>query len=514
MSALVGRSFRLPTDVLATIDRCPMTSKKTVLHACGSGAVVSGASDWGAALTGYTYDSRQVVAGSVFVAVSGLWVDGHDYVDQALAAGATLVIAESEPPASLNADVTWVQVKDSAQVLGEAADAFYGSPSSRMTAFAVTGTNGKTTVTSMIWEVLDVLGVRPGLVGTVEHRFGEVRRKTIFTTPPSADLHALLAEMQDAAVTHVALEASSHGLSQHRLAGARLDVAGFTNLTQDHLDYHQSMDAYFDAKARLFRELVERAVFNVDDPAGRRLADEMVAAGGRILTFSVNGADADLRATDITCRIDGARATVVSPWGGLDLRLDLVGAHNVANALTTLGMLTLAEFDPHAVVAALRHVKGAAGRLEVVPGARHVLVDYAHTPDALDNVCSALRPLTEGRLIVVFGAGGDRDPGKRPQMGATVQRWADVALVTSDNPRTEAPGSIVEDILAGMTPGPQVVVELDRRAAIEAGIRLADGPGDVVLIAGKGHEDYQVLGADRVHFDDREEAARVLAGVS
>jgi len=493
-----------------------MASKQSVVDACGPDAVVSGAGDGDAELSGYTYDSRKVAPGSVFVATAGLWVDGHDYIDAALAAGAGLIIAQREAPADLataHPSVTWVQVSDSTRALGVAADAFYDKPSSAMQTFAVTGTNGKTTVSSMTWEVLDVLGARPGLVGTVEHRFADIRRKTIFTTPPSADLHALMAEMRDAGCTHVALEASSHGLQQQRLAGISLDIGAFTNLTQDHLDYHETMEAYFDAKAKLFRELVDQAVFNVDDAAGRRLADEFAAAGKRALTFSVQGNDAHLRAFDVQTRINGATALVDTPWGRLDLHLQMVGAHNIANALTTLGMLVLGGLDPREVVMALAHSKGAAGRLEIVPGRVPVLVDYAHTPDALDNVCSALKPLTAGRLIVIFGAGGDRDPGKRPKMGAIVQRWADVALVTSDNPRTEDPEAIVADIVGGMEQGPGVVVEVDRRAAIEQGIAMADRPGDVVLIAGKGHEDYQILGTEKIHFDDREEAARVLAAL-
>lgn len=529
-----------------------MQSKKTVVQACGSEATIFGTQSLNEAPTvahgglgGFTYDSRKVVPGGAFVAVRGLWVDGHEYIDKALEAGVGLIIAETPPTpaqnARLGADTTWVQVPDSSIAMGQAADAFYGHPSRAMTTFAVTGTNGKTTVTSMLYQVLEHLGVSPGLIGTVEHRFAGVRRQTQFTTPPSADLHALLAEMRDAGCTHVALEASSHGLAQNRLAGATLSIGAFTNLTQDHLDYHETMKAYFLAKAELFKSFVTAAVFNVDDPMGRVLAELFPVVGYPMLTFSTAlpaDTEADAGAADtepptvivtpdiglnmvghmqvvaMKCTLKGTQALVDTPWGRLALELPMIGAYNVANALTTLGMLVLAGFQPLDIVAALALSPGAAGRLEVVPGERHVFVDYAHTPDALLNVCSALKALTTGRLIVVFGAGGDRDPSKRPKMGAAVQRYADVAVVTSDNPRTEDPQSIVDAVLSGMKPGSLALIKLDRRDAIEAAIEMAHEPNDVVLIAGKGHEDYQINGTEKIHFDDREEAARALRSYS
>jgi UDP-N-acetylmuramoyl-L-alanyl-D-glutamate--2,6-diaminopimelate ligase len=457
-----------------------------------------------------TYDSRQAAPGAIFVAVRGLWVDGHEYIDRAVAAGAAAIIAETPPPAG-STGATWVQVADSTAALGLAADAFYGHPSRALAVLAVTGTNGKTTVTSLLYEVLEACGHVPGLVGTVEHRFGAVRRKTQFTTPPSADLHALLSEMRGAGCDHVALEASSHGLAQQRLAGLTVAVGGFTNLSRDHLDYHETMAAYREAKALLFRSLAPAACFNIDDPVGRAFAREY---GGRRLTVSVAGdASADYATEGLTCQIDGSSARLRTPAGTVPLALRLVGRHNVENALVALGMAVLAGLEPARVIAALAQARGAPGRLEVVPGPRHVLVDYAHTPDALLNVVTALGALTPGRLICVFGAGGDRDPGKRPKMGEVAARYADVAVVTSDNPRSEDPAAIIAQILTGMAAAPPVYVDADRRAAIRWAIAHA-GPQDVVLIAGKGHEDYQIIGEQRLHFDDREEAAAALAEVA
>lgn len=458
-----------------------------------------------------TYDSRQVEPDTLFVAVRGLWVDGHDYIDAAIAAGASAIVAETAPPADRPSHVTWLQVADSEVALGLAADAFYGRPSSSLKVLAVTGTNGKTTVGWLLWEMLDALGSRPGFVGTVEHRFAGVRRKTIFTTPPSADLHALLGEMRDAGCTHVALEASSHGLAQNRLAGLSVAVGGFTNLSRDHLDYHHTMEAYLAAKALLFRAFAPRACFNIDDPAGRRLAGDYA---GETLTVSARGdASADLWLSELRLGLDGSSARLHGTGPApVELEMRLIGRHNVENAMVALGMASLAGVPPGDAISALAQVHGAPGRLEPVPGPRHVVVDYAHTPDALENVLEALRQLTDGRVICVFGAGGDRDPGKRPFMGEVAARLADLPVVTSDNPRTEEPRAIIHDILTGVPAEARgrLRVEPDRRAAIALGISLAEAE-DVVLIAGKGHEDYQILGEERIHFDDREEAAAVLA---
>lgn len=457
-------------------------------------------------LSGLTYDSRQVAAKSIFVAVRGLWVDGHDYVDAALQNGAGAVIAETRRPESLSPKVTWIEVQDSEVALGLAADAFYGHPSRAMKVLAATGTNGKTTITWLLHHILMSTGHESGLVGTVEQRFGTVRRSTIFTTPPSSDLHSLLGEMRDHGCSHVAIEASSHGMAMNRLAGVHVEVAAFSNLSRDHLDYHKTMDAYRAAKWRLFDEFSEKAVFNIDDLVG---AEFMAKYPRRSLSMSVTGKPADLRVSDLAPSLSGCDVTLEFQGKRYDIPLPLVGEFNVQNALLAAAMAVLAGVPSEQAFKALESATAAPGRLEVVPGPRHVLVDYAHTPDALANVLTALRALGPKRLICVFGAGGDRDPGKRSQMGRVAEELADVVVVTSDNPRTEDPKAIVEDIRAGLSGCRETHIEVDRAKAIELAIR-ASGEDDVVLIAGKGHEDYQIIGEERRHFDDRVEARRVL----
>ncbi len=455
-----------------------------------------------------TADSREVTPGAAYVAVRGYNVDGHQYIPDALARGAAVVVAEAAAPEDLPDGVTWVQVPHSERALGELASAFHEHPSRALPVFAVTGTNGKTTVSWLLYEVLLACGHRPGLLGTVETRFGAVRRGTIFTTPPSPQLHALVAEMRDAGCTHVVMEASSHGLFMNRMAGLTVAVGGFTNLTRDHMDFHDTMEAYADAKERLFREFAPAAAFNVDDTTGARFANRF---RGKRATVSVKRAPADFSVQALEMGVEGTVARLKTPAGPRELRIGLVGRHNVENALVTLAMAWLGGVPVDAALEALARSKGAPGRLERVDGGRQIFVDYAHTPDALDNVLRALRPLTRGRLICVFGAGGDRDRGKRPVMGQVVERLADLPVVTSDNPRTEDPQAIIGEIVAGMTPGRERLVVPDRREAIFAAV-AASGPDDVLLIAGKGHEDYQIVGTDKRPFDDRKVAADALAG--
>lgn len=457
-------------------------------------------------LTGLTYDSRAVQDGSLFVAVTGLWVDGHAYIEAALEAGARAIIAETARPSGLDAGVSWIQVPDSEVALGLAADAFYGHPSRALCVLAVTGTNGKTTVTWLLHQILQRMDHEPGLVGTVEQRFGHVRRKTLFTTPPSSDLHALLGEMRDFGCTHAAIEASSHGMAMNRLAGVHVAVAGFCNLSRDHLDYHQTMAAYEAAKWQLFERFARQACFNIDDPTG---ADFYQRFTGPRLSISVEGHAADLRVRALNSTLSGCALELDFQGADYAIALPLIGAFNVQNALVAAAMAILAGVDAAEVFRALEHVTPAPGRLETVPGNRHVVVDYAHTPDALANVLRALRELEPRRVICVFGAGGDRDPGKRPLMAAVAEELADRIVITSDNPRSEDPQAIVRDIQAGLKRPQNAHVQVDRQEAIEWAIAQAE-VGDVVLIAGKGHEDYQIIGTERRHFDDREVARAAL----
>ncbi len=455
-------------------------------------------------------DSRDIVPGALFVATRGFSVDGHDFIDAAIAAGASCVIAETARPAGDEGPHAWVQVPDATFALAVVADSFYGHPANDVAVLATTGTNGKSTVSFLLFDLLTAVGSKPGLVSTVEVVVGDVREPTIFTTPPAPAFQSLLARMRDAGCTHAAVEASSHGLHQHRMAAFSVAVGGFTNLSRDHLDYHETMADYRAAKERLFTRLAKTACFNIDDAVGHELANDF---GGLSLTVSAKGdTGADIWAEAPTFSLAGCTTTLHTPTGRRDFSLPLIGAHNLENALVALGMAMLAGIDQDAAIAALGHAKGAPGRLERVtldtPGVatpRAVFVDYAHTPDALQNVLTSLRPLVRGggQLIAVFGAGGDRDKGKRPEMARAAASVADVVIVTSDNPRTEEPNAILDDICAGLPTSSSLVVErqVDRAVAIENAVATSAG-NDVIVIAGKGHEDYQIVGTEKLPFDD------------
>jgi len=447
---------------------------------------------------------------SLFVALRGMTVDGHDFIDAAIEQGARAVVAETPAPVERPEDLAWIQVQNSAASLGTLADAYHGHPSETLPVLAVTGTNGKTTVTWLLDHILRETGRKPGLLGTVETRFGSTRRTASYTTPLSHELHELLAEMRDHGCSHALMEASSHGLAQERLAGAKIAVGGYTNLSRDHMDYHGTMEAYGAAKAQLFDSRCAAACFHIGDPVGVSFAE---AFSGRKVTVGIDVPSADLNATEITCDLNGARCVVHRPSGITPLTLPLLGRHNVENALVAIGMANLAGVPTEDAITALATAQGAPGRLEKVDGPGvAVVVDYAHTPDALANVLSALRPLVPGRIICVFGAGGDRDRGKRPQMGQVAADGADLPVVTSDNPRSEDPDAIVRDILDGIPGGGAHHSQVDRRAAILWAIAEAREE-DLVLIAGKGHEPYQEVGGVKHPFDDRLVAREALDSV-
>ena len=451
-------------------------------------------------------DSRAVEPGDVFVAVRGTTVDGHEFVGKAVAAGAAVVVVEREMP---GLDVVQVIVEDGERALGELASRQFGRAADRLTLIAVTGTNGKTTVTFLVEALLRAAGHRPGVIGTVNYRYGDRVVPALYTTPTPLELHAVLADMEAAGCTHVVAETSSAALSMGRLAGVGFRVGVFTNLTQDHLDVHGSMTAYRDAKLRLFREHIAdggAAVAFVDDPYG----DQMLlgAEGARHLSVSLKADHhAAVRVERSSSTIEGISAAIRTPRGVVEVSSDkLIGAYNVANVAMAVAVGEALELSHETIARGVAELRGVPGRVERVANdaGLDIVVDYAHTPDALENVLAALAPLAARRLICVFGCGGDRDPTKRVKMGAAVARAADLAVVTSDNPRTEDPDAIIRMVLAGV-PDP-FFVHRDRRKAIRAAVAEAV-PGDIVLIAGKGHEDYQVLGTTKVHFDDREEAA-------
>ena len=474
-----------------------------------SGARLVGAPDPRAVAVGAVRDdSRAIEPGDVYVAVPGLRADGHAFAPQAIERGAAAIVVERE----LEATVPQVVVARSAEALGTLSARAAGRPADRMTLIGVTGTNGKTTTTFLLESILAGAGMRPGVIGTVSYRYGGASHPAPYTTPPAGELQRVFGAMLDESTSHVVMEVSSFALSMGRVAGIQFQVAAFTNLTQDHLDVHESMDAYREAKQLLFsRYLVPDgvAVVNADDPASAAMA---AAAGERrVLRVSTRGAaGADVVAERFESTIGGIRADLRTPRGPLSVESRvLLGHFNVDNLVMAVAVGEALGLPLDRIAAGISALPGVPGRVERVPNdaGLDILVDYAHTPDALENVLGALRPLTRRRLICVFGCGGDRDPRKRPLMGAAVTAAADLPVVTSDNPRTEDPRAIIDMILPAV-PAP-FFVDPDRRIAIRAAIAEAT-PGDVVLIAGKGHEDYQILGKKKIHFDDREEAAEAV----
>ncbi len=457
-----------------------------------------------------TSDSRTLQRGDLFVAVRGRRADGHSFVPAVVGQGAAAVVVEH---ALDGVAVPQLVVPDGQRALGRLIAAAAGDPASKLALVGITGTNGKTTTTFLLEHVLAAAGLVPGVVGTVSYRWPGHVLDAPYTTPTSEMLQGALGSMAADGVTHVAMEVTSAALAMHRVSGLRFTVAAFTNLTQDHLDLHGSMEEYRKAKELLFGEYLADdgvAVIDVDDPAGGNMV--WAAGARRVLRVSVDGAaDAEIRVVEYSSTVDGIRARIATPRGELAIESrPLIGRYNVANLALVVGIAEALGIAHDVIARGIASVPGVPGRVERVvnDAGLDVVVDYAHTPDALDNVLRTLRPLTRRRLICVFGCGGDRDPGKRPLMGAVVARLADLAIVTSDNPRTEDPRAIIEAILPAV-PQP-FYVDVDRRTAIRAAIAAAT-PGDIVVIAGKGHEDYQIFGTAKIHFDDREEARAAIA---
>ena len=475
------------------------------------------AGDASVRVRGVRHDSRAVEPGDLFVARRGEKVDGARFVRDAVARGAVAVMAARGTLDPASAGVPVLLVDDPAVALGFAASAVYGHPSFSLEVVGITGTNGKTTTAHLVRAAVDgALGATLcGVIGTVGHRFGDWSLPAEHTTPEADDIARAMASMRARGATHVAMEVSSHALELGRVRAVHVRVAALTNLTQDHLDFHGSMTAYAAAKARLFTEIGPgAAVLNVDDAFGRELASRVKTPLVRVSARLDAGAAADIAPREVHLEASGTRATVRTPAGDVALSSRLVGAHNLENLLLALGIAHALELDLARAAAALSREPGAPGRFERCDGEGDdvtVLVDYAHTPDALARALDAVRAVGQGRVWCVFGCGGDRDPSKRGPMGEAVARRADVTVVTSDNPRTEDPEAIAGAVVAGVrAAGVEPVVELDRRAAIDLAVRSASR-GDAVLIAGKGHEDYQILGMVKHPFDDRIEARRALA---
>ena len=480
-------------------------------------------------ITGLAYRSGSVTAGTLFFCVPGFVADGHAFAPDAVARGAAALVCERP----LGLGVPEVVVASVRAAMGPLASAFHGDPTAELRVVGVTGTNGKTTTAFLVRHVLESQGTATGLLGTVQSVVGGRVEEVERTTPEAVDLHATFRRMLAAGDRACVMEVSSHALELQRAAGIRFDVAVFTNLTQDHLDFHGTLDEYFAAKRRLFvPELGDppaAAVVNADDEWGARLAQEVSAAGHTpVATFGLERGD-DFRATEVSYDAAGAAFECHVRGAAVDVRVPLPGLFNVYNALAAIAATHALGVAPHAAAEALASARRVPGRFEPVEEGQDfgVLVDYAHTPDSLENVLESARALLDqkgsgtarGRLIVVFGAGGDRDRDKRPLMGAAARRLADHVVVTSDNPRSEDPDEIIAAIVAGAeaaAPPDQassMEVEADRRAAIERALRQA-GPGDIVLIAGKGHEQGQELaGGRKVPFDDREVAREALRGL-
>lgn len=460
-------------------------------------------------LTGITHDSRRVDKGDLFVALDGEHHRGFSFVPNAISRGAAAVLGSNEALAVAGTDdlSLWI-VSDPERIFGSVAEAIYGEPTRALRVFGITGTNGKTTIAHLVSEALKKIGRRVAVIGTGALRFEEMQWESPFTTPFGDRISRFARTVVDAGASDLVMEVSSHALAQHRADGVRFDFAAFSNLTRDHLDYHKSFEAYRKAKERLLHELAPRSVVNIDDPVGRELAQQL---GRRAFTISARGKSADLVARNVRFHAGGTEASLATPFGELALDSRLHGAYNLENLLIALGLGVLAG-EGREYAEALCTVGPARGRLDAIPHPRGatVFVDYAHTPDALRGAMDAIRPLSEGRLIAVFGCGGDRDRGKRPMMGAIAAEKAEIVILTSDNPRSEDPSAIIEEIRAGLEGSDaDVHIEVDRARAIELALDIAS-EGDLVLVAGKGHENYQIIGDQRLHFDDREVIVELL----
>lgn len=448
-----------------------------------------------------THDSRRVTSDSMYLALRGSHFDGHDFVDSAVASGAVGVCVDHE----VSIDVAQLVVPDTRAVMGELAASIHDHPSTSLDVIGVTGTNGKTTVTHFIESIGRDSGLVTGLIGTIETRYAGKAVESTLTTPEATDFQRLLARMRDDGVALVAVEVSSHALELGRVASTRFAVAAFTNLSQDHLDFHGDMASYRSAKERLFHEYeLGCAVINIDDPVGRELA---ATIRGDLLTVGTVG---DVSISGLTPMPGGSRFTFATPWGREELTSPVLGDFNVSNLAVAAACCVGAGMGFDDVVAGMSGVSGVPGRFEIVSGADPivVIVDYAHTPEGVSRAVETARTLTDRRVIGLIGAGGDRDRAKRPAMGAAIAR-ADLAVITSDNPRSEDPGTIVEAVASGLPTGAASVVEVDRRRAIESAIDAADD-GDVVLVLGRGHEPYQQTAGERIPFDDRQVAALAL----
>lgn len=462
-------------------------------------------------------DSRLAQAGSLFIAIKGFQVDSHDYIHQVLSQGCLLVVLENKDKITKQIltdfpEATLIHVKSTLKAMAQISSRFYGRPSEKFTLVGITGTNGKTSIAQLTGNCLEALGQETAVLGTTGNRIGSQSYATSNTTVESIKLQWLFNEMANYPIDTCIMEVSSHALRSHRVDETVFDFGIFTNLTEDHLDFHKDMEDYFEAKKELFIKTQQGCIINQDDAYGKRLIEDLKTLGKPVVSYGLT-TESDYQAINLVAHHDGSEFTLKYPKGEIYVHIPIPGKIYIYNVLAVLALLDLMGCEASEISKAVKAIKPVAGRLEVIPNKLQaaVVVDYAHTPDALDKVIQVCREFTSGRLFVVFGCGGDRDKTKRPLMGKIAAENADVTLLTSDNPRTEEPSSILADVMAGVPENlrSKVTVEADRRKAIAIGV-LQLQKGDTLLIAGKGHETYQIIGREKNHFDDREEAALAL----
>ncbi len=462
-------------------------------------------------ISGISYDSRHTQPGDVFVCIRGFKSDGHTFAAAAQEAGASVIIAETRPE---GVTVPVIIAEDGRKALSRVSANFFGRPSDQMLVFGVTGTNGKTTISYLLKAIVEEWGKECGVLGTIAYVYGGQRFESVNTTPESFELQRMFAQMHQEYDTDVcSMEVSSHSLALSRTDDISFDYGVFTNLTPDHMDFHKDFEDYYNSKKKLFLQTGKGNVVNVDDPYGKRLYEELKSEGRPVKSCGVNDDSAYYRARVLEKSAAGTRAEIFADGKSIgELKIHTPGTFSVENAAGAVGVTLEAGIPWEAVKAGIEKTRGVAGRFESVDNSRNipVIVDYAHTPDALENVLKTAREFTEKRIITVFGCGGDRDRTKRPVMGEIAGKYSDYCVVTSDNPRTEDPQVILDDILPGIEPtGCEYTVIEDRRRAIKKALTQYQ-PGDVVIIAGKGHEDYQIIGTVKQHFDDRETALQII----
>lgn len=468
-------------------------------------------------INGIQYDSRLITKGNIFVAIKGFQVDGHDYIEKALRLGAVTIVCSDLGKIAhvmeIYPSVQWVFVEDTRNALAHISKVFYAAPSEKMALIGITGTNGKTSITQLLSNMLEALDRKTGVIGTIGNKVGDKSYQTAVTTPESLNLNQLFSEMIEDKVDACLMEVSSHSLSLDRVAYLNYNIGIFTNLTQDHLDFHDDFESYYSAKRQLFLMTDTYNLINADDHYGKRLIRDMEAltAQAKTKTYGIDQ-PADIMAKDVVYSMDGIAYKFCTPSFEVDVTIGLPGKIYVYNTLAALGTLVLMGATEEDIKVALKGIKPVPGRFEKVDNQEgiNVIVDYAHAPDALKNVLSIAQEFTKGDVISVFGCGGDRDKTKRPLMGNIALEGADYVVVTSDNPRTEVPSEIIQDILVDYPLDGPYEVHVDRRAGIEAAINKAK-PGDTVIIAGKGHETYQIIGKTKTDFDDRLIAQEYLA---